>query len=239
MSALTSKVEVPPLQFPKEILNLLIISRGFGGGIDGAKYKYLKKIPAFSIQMPELPEFAEQKEIGMEILRSAIITFKPDILIFSSRGSLYASSLLKSQDWSGPSFCISGLNTTGLCLAFDSSLVCTLVHGIHDTTYSIDRVRSDVQMSNVAYLREYDDDHSLESLVTSGEFAGLLIELYERGRECEAFEQWIHVLRPIWLTEELEPKIKGDELVRKTDLEHIRNMGRGRMGLLDAIKKKG
>jgi len=160
-------------------LHLLVIGPGFGGGREGAKYKYLAEA-GHDIDLIDLPEPTaydhDALATGIAMLQESITVRPPDILVASSRGGKYAAALLSSGFWRGPTFLISAMATTDCCAVEAPMLLC---HGTRDKTNVIERVRNDVASSAWAKLVEFEDDHSLHKLVDGGRFDALLHECYE------------------------------------------------------------
>jgi hypothetical protein len=109
-------------------------------------------------------------------------------------------------------------------------------HGTSDGINSIERVRQDIMMSKSASLHEFQDDHGLEKLTSSDSFAPLLLTLYDRTASHEMHSQWINTERPVWIKQDLEPKLGADASVGKAELANAREMHKTRVGLLAALR---
>lgn len=228
-------------------LKVLIILKGFGGGFDGPKMKCLTSStsPRIEVIMPIVPEpSGENLAKGLRILHDAIERSRPDILIASSRGGIYASRLMKNESWkSGGVLCISALETAAICQATDCAdhpFPVILCHGTKDDRVDIGAVRRHVLMSSVAELVEFDDGHDLNALVSSGRFVPLIKRLRERCSSSESRRKWA-VERAKWIETGLRPKIEDAEREQREAMERARNRRRkmGGGGLLSALRKKG
>ena len=159
-------------------MKLLIIGPGFGGGITGAKYKYLE--PSHDIELLSLPEPTNGEEeiwaAGVETLAQQLTASPPDVMIACSRGGKYAGKVIVQGLWKGPTFLISALSTAECCVSGVPVLVC---HGTLDKTNAIERVRGDVAASSTAQLEEIEDNHSLHKLVDEDLFNSLLSRCHQ------------------------------------------------------------
>jgi hypothetical protein len=173
-----------PLRFRQMMVpagkRLCIIKPGFGGGQDGAKFKYLEA-NGFDCHLIDLPEPTDGDEAiwavaGIELITQRLRELDPDVLVACSRGGKYAGEVIQQGIWKGPTFLISALRTNVCCVSGVPVLCC---HGINDHTNTIERVRGDVAASATATLVQFDDNHSLHKLVDEGRFAGLLRQCYD------------------------------------------------------------
>jgi len=102
------------------------------------------------------------------------------VLVASSRGGTYAADLIQSGSWAGPTLLLSAMSTAQCC---KEGLALLVAHGTRDGTNPIHRVRQDVELATpgLVLLREFDDDHSLHSIVESDKLKELVQEAYELG----------------------------------------------------------
>ena len=188
----------------------------------------------FDLRMPDVPEPSE-REKGLKILRDAIASFRPHILMAGSRGGKYVASLLQEKSYSGPVFAFSCLSTGAIC-ASKPSVPLFLCHGTRDSTNSIDGVRKDILLSDQAELVEFDDVHHLGKMNSA--FVDLVLKFHRRYASDEAKLKWIRTERPEWVRSYLQPKVSADLKAGKEAMEAIRKRRKHRVGLMAALQKK-
>eukprot|EP00012_Vannella_robusta_P013512 CAMPEP_0206202780 /NCGR_PEP_ID=MMETSP0166-20121206/12397_1 /ASSEMBLY_ACC=CAM_ASM_000260 /TAXON_ID=95228 /ORGANISM="Vannella robusta, Strain DIVA3 518/3/11/1/6" /LENGTH=189 /DNA_ID=CAMNT_0053621811 /DNA_START=606 /DNA_END=1172 /DNA_ORIENTATION=+ len=167
-------------------LHVMMIGPGCGGKAEGSKYVYLKQ-KGFDCEVLNLPEATagdlESKEKGMEMLKGRLAAAEgkilPDVIIGCSRGGKYVGELVNRNMWKGPMLLISAMGTRHCCESNTENIPLLLCHGTQDGTNPIHRVRMDVQQCQTAKLVEFDDDHSLRSLVHQDLLAGLVQQCYD------------------------------------------------------------
>jgi len=169
-------------------LRLFIIQKGFGAGTTAdPKYKCLEKY--FNLAMPNVPEPTLEEEFlqGMEILKTEISIFNPHVMIACSRGGKYMATLISSKIWRGPTLLISALATRE-CI--QCGIPIFVAHGIHDKTNVIERVREDISNGTpgLAKLVEFDDEHSLHTILLNDKIKDLVLEVYELKDKVKEFE---------------------------------------------------
>lgn len=218
---------------PSDCMKLLIVKTGFGGGTKGAKWNYLEAEETFDLNMPFIPEFADDSEGGLAILRDAIKTVNPDVLVASSRGSKYVEALVTEGSWSGRTFLVSPTNTGKLCAAQEGTIPLCIAHGTKDTSNKIDTVRADVYSSKVAFMEEFEEGHSLRQLTALGRFGPLLRELYDRFKDGKETNEW-KALRPEWIQTYLKPKMT----MEVKDIKQHKEQRNNQLSMLDAIKNR-
>ena len=157
---------------------MLVIGPGFGGGVTGSKFQYILA-KGHVCELIDLPEPTagddEALEAGVSLLAESLqIGQRVDVVLAASRGGKYLAELRQRRLWTGPTFLISGLST-GRCCSASGAGPLMLCHGTRDSTNPIVRVRNDVAgCVSAAELVEFEDNHSLHSLVDGGEFEAIL-----------------------------------------------------------------
>ena len=229
------------------MIRILIIKPGFGGGKDGSRFKMLDESDEFVLSMPEMPEPIRGDTVatGLEMLSQEIERFNPDILLFGSRGGIYASKFLQDSTATikiPPLLALGALQTKPLCEAYNGGLLALFCHGTKDDRNTIDRVRIDCHSSKVAELVEMDDFHDLRTLDSSagGELlVGLLKRLHQRAQNKEILSNWKETERPKWISSVLEPKMHAFEMQARNDREKAMLQSNVRSGLLGELKLRG
>ena len=121
----------------------------------------------------------------IELHRTTLASFRPDILIGSSFGGAVAVALLQRQAWRGPTLLLA---QAALCYRLPAQLPegvpIWLVHGRRDDVVSIEDSRTLARSGTAGLVRlvEVDDDHSLSGLVQSGRLVEIVRELATTAR---------------------------------------------------------
>ena len=110
--------------------------------------------------------------------------FRPEVLVGSSFGGAVAVALLAAGKWHGPTLLLAPAHRHfGVNESLPSGVAVIIVHGTRDDVVDIEGSRGLARSSSAewAELLELDDDHRLESLVTSGRLAELVREVARRA----------------------------------------------------------
>jgi alpha/beta superfamily hydrolase len=152
---------------------------GLEGSPQGSKAQFLAK--HFDALTPSMDtgDFA-----GCVALHARIIDeFRPEVLVGSSFGGAVAVALLGSGKWRGPTLLLAPAQRHfGVEESLPPGVAVIVAHGTRDDVVDIEGSRGLVRSSSAewAELLEVDDDHRLESLVTSGRLAELVREVARR-----------------------------------------------------------
>ncbi|HEY6559442.1 MAG TPA: YqiA/YcfP family alpha/beta fold hydrolase [Polyangiaceae bacterium] len=106
-----------------------------------------------------------------------IAAFRPDVVVGSSFGGAVVVALLERAAWRGPTLLLAPAQRHyPVAERLPEGTAVYIVHGTRDDVVSIDGSRSLAQSGTPALVRlvEVDDEHRLQSLVTSGRLAELV-----------------------------------------------------------------
>jgi hypothetical protein len=110
--------------------------------------------------------------------------FRPEVLVGSSFGGAVAVALLGKGSWRGPTLLLAPAQRHfGVAESLPQRVPVIIAHGTRDDVVDIEGSRGLARSSSAewAELLEVDDDHRLESLVTSGRLAELVREVARRA----------------------------------------------------------
>jgi len=153
---------------------------GLEGSPQGTKALFLAK--HFDTRTPAMDtgDFA-----GCIALHARIIDeFAPEVLVGSSFGGAVAVALLAKGLWRGPTLLLAPAQRHfGVAESLAPRVPVIIAHGTRDDVVDIEGSRGLARSSSAewAELLEVDDDHRLESLVTSGRLAELVREVARRA----------------------------------------------------------
>jgi hypothetical protein len=161
---------------PQLDIKVLVIDKGFAK--DG-RIKHIQQL--FTVEMITVPEPTDEIEKGVEILKNKIETWRPNVIIASSRGGKYAAELVSGNIWRKPLILVGAMSTSSTIVPQVPIVVC---HGIFDSTNPIERVREDVELGTpgLIELQEFDSGHDLGVLSSD---ASVLPSLIHRALKLE------------------------------------------------------
>jgi alpha/beta superfamily hydrolase len=153
---------------------------GLEGSPQGSKATFLAKHFEATTPAMDTRNFA-----GCVALHARIVEeFRPEVLVGSSFGGAVAVALLAAGKWHGPTLLLAPAHRHfGVEESLPPGVAVIIAHGTRDDVVDIEGSRGLAHSSSAewAELLEVDDDHRLESLVTSGRLAELVREVARRA----------------------------------------------------------
>jgi predicted esterase len=143
---------------------------GLEGSPQGNKARYLRKYFEVVAEAMDTSDF----EGCVRQQASLIERDQPDVVVGSSFGGAVAAALVQRGQWRGPTLLLApALAHLGLSLTLPEGSRVLIVHGERDAVVSIDDSRELARNAQLELVAR-DDEHRLEGLLGSDDFAELV-----------------------------------------------------------------